>query len=315
MISIIVPIYNRADLLAETLDTIKEQSYEDWECILVDDGSTDTSLELLRSYSERDERFRVFQRGDRSPKGPSTCRNIGFENSKGRYIQFFDSDDLMHKDNLNNKMLKMLPRTEVVIGRLFFFDDHEPYEFRGSESLASVPDDIFESFATGSFSVLMVAPLWRRDFLAKHMPIRQDMHILEDHELYARTLRHVKQAGMANDSIAYIRQGHRSSTKRFYANIAYGIDSYLEAKKTVVQLAGKNSAINKAVVRMVVGVFRAALAQKDYDSCEKCLGFVRTFNIDKTLKTQLALFRINSSYRLFKLLGRGDHRFRGLLRF
>ena len=94
LVSIIIPIYNRADLIVETLQSVIAQTYENWECIVVDDGSSDNSFDVIQNFSEKDKRIRADTRV-REPKGAPTCRNIGMKMSKGEFIIFLDSDDLM----------------------------------------------------------------------------------------------------------------------------------------------------------------------------------------------------------------------------
>lgn len=95
LVSIIIPTYNRAHLIGETLDSILAQTYENLECIIVDDGSTDTTFEVVGEYLKKDTRFQYHQRPNERPKGANACRNYGFELSKGEYINWFDSDDIM----------------------------------------------------------------------------------------------------------------------------------------------------------------------------------------------------------------------------
>jgi len=95
LVSIIIPTYNRAHLIGETLDSVLAQTYTNWECIVVDDGSTDDTNKLLAAYCEKDARFQYHHRPTKRPKGANACRNYGFELSKGEYIQFFDSDDII----------------------------------------------------------------------------------------------------------------------------------------------------------------------------------------------------------------------------
>jgi len=94
-ISIIIPVYNREKLLPFTLDSIISQTITDWECILVDDCSTDESLTILKEYQKKDARFKVFLRPFSLKKGANSCRNYGFLQANGSYIKWFDSDDLM----------------------------------------------------------------------------------------------------------------------------------------------------------------------------------------------------------------------------
>ena len=93
LVSIIIPTYNRAHLISETLDSVLAQTYHNWECIIVDDGSTDNTDEVVGDYVKKDSRFKYYHRPENILKGASPCRNFGFVNSKGTNIIFLDSDD------------------------------------------------------------------------------------------------------------------------------------------------------------------------------------------------------------------------------
>ena len=96
-ISVIIPIYNRTYCLARCLDSVLSQTFTDWECILIDDGSTDGSLSVCRHYAETDSRFRVYSQ---SNSGASVARNRGVELARGQYIAFIDSDDWVERTYL-----------------------------------------------------------------------------------------------------------------------------------------------------------------------------------------------------------------------
>jgi glycosyltransferase involved in cell wall biosynthesis len=104
LVSIIIPTYNRSHLIGETLDSIIAQTYIKWECIIVDDGSKDNPDILLKKYSDNDKRFRFYKRPPDKLKGGNAARNYGFVKSRGDFIQWFDSDDLMLEDFLTKKM-------------------------------------------------------------------------------------------------------------------------------------------------------------------------------------------------------------------
>jgi glycosyltransferase involved in cell wall biosynthesis len=104
LVSVLIPTYNRAHLIGETLDSIYAQTYTHWECIVVDDGSTDNTETLLKSYIQKDSRFQFIKRSQNKIKGANVCRNIGFDYSKGDFIQWFDSDDIMLPNFLEIKV-------------------------------------------------------------------------------------------------------------------------------------------------------------------------------------------------------------------
>ena len=107
-ISIIIPTYNRAEIISETLDSVVAQTHENWECIIVDDGSTDNTADVILEYTNRDKRFKYHLRPETLNKGASPCRNYGLKQANGDFIQFLDSDDLLNK----NKFLEQLKLIE-----------------------------------------------------------------------------------------------------------------------------------------------------------------------------------------------------------
>src|SRR5690554_4749576 len=108
LVSIIIPTFNRAHLIGETLDSVLAQTYKNWECIVVDDGSTDGTDQLMGDYLAKDGRFKYHKRPDSKPKGANACRNIGLDKALGEYIVFFDSDDLMTTDHVEVKTRAIL---------------------------------------------------------------------------------------------------------------------------------------------------------------------------------------------------------------
>jgi glycosyltransferase involved in cell wall biosynthesis len=139
LVSIIIPVYNRASLLAETLDSIVDQSYKNFECILVDDGSTDNSIEIANIYTSKDKRFKVFSRPSNIKKGANACRNIGFLKSSGTFIHWFDSDDIMQPQMLEHKINSLLSNNaDVVVCRKAQFDlDKENFTIDSAASIAN----------------------------------------------------------------------------------------------------------------------------------------------------------------------------------
>ena len=97
LISIIVPIYNVENYLRQCLDSIVSQTYQNFECLLINDGSPDNSADICREYVEKDSRFKYFEKEN---GGVSSARNLGIERSGGAYITFIDSDDWVDSDYL-----------------------------------------------------------------------------------------------------------------------------------------------------------------------------------------------------------------------
>jgi glycosyltransferase involved in cell wall biosynthesis len=97
MISVIIPVYNIEQFLARCLDSILAQSFQDFEILVVNDGSTDQSREVCLQYLDKDQRIRFFEQPNR---GVSAARNAGIDNAQGEYILFVDGDDFLEVDAL-----------------------------------------------------------------------------------------------------------------------------------------------------------------------------------------------------------------------
>ena len=126
--SVIIPSFNREEFVEETLQSLINQTAPHWECIVVDDGSTDNSLDIISSYARDDQRFKLFKR-ERGPKGACTCRNIGVEKSCGEYLIFLDTDDLLapHCIEQRIEIMEQHPELDLSIFPAAIFEN-EPYD-------------------------------------------------------------------------------------------------------------------------------------------------------------------------------------------
>lgn len=91
LISIIVPVYNTENFISETIESVVDQTYDNWELILVDDGSTDSSKQIIEKWVKKDKRIHYFYKEN---GGQASARNVGVRESNGAYISFLDSDDI-----------------------------------------------------------------------------------------------------------------------------------------------------------------------------------------------------------------------------
>ena len=112
LISIIIPCYNAEKYLHECLNSVLSQSYENWECLLINDGSKDKTFQILEEFSKVDNRFFVFSQEN---KGLSATRNVGVHNAKGDYLLFLDSDDLLTKNSLQS-FVNEVDKSEIITG-------------------------------------------------------------------------------------------------------------------------------------------------------------------------------------------------------
>ncbi len=98
LVSIVTPVYNASRYLAQTIETVLAQTYQEWELLLSDDCSTDDSLKIAKSFQNKDKRIKVLEFNENT--GPAGCRNRAIQAAQGKYIAFLDSDDLWVPEKL-----------------------------------------------------------------------------------------------------------------------------------------------------------------------------------------------------------------------
>ncbi|WP_225035558.1 glycosyltransferase family 2 protein [Winogradskyella sp. SM1960] len=186
LFSIIIPTFNRAHLIGDTLDSIMAQSYQNWECIVVDDGSTDTTDALLTNYCKQDSRIQYHHRPNERPKGGNTCRNYGFELSKGTYINWFDSDDLYLPEALQIISAAFETDTDVVVSPMARFDGITK-QYLGQNTIDTTP--LIPAYLIGEVAFYTDGPTWKRSFLEQQDVLFDDgLPIIQDWDFNLRML-------------------------------------------------------------------------------------------------------------------------------
>lgn len=130
-VSIIVPTYNYGEFIGETLSSLLEQTYPDWNCIVVDDGSTDDTRRVVESFVSRDSRFRYIHQNN---AGVAAARNNALRYADGDYVQFLDADDLIGRRKLEVQVsfLNSNPQIDLIYGEARYFRTGNPNERRFS---------------------------------------------------------------------------------------------------------------------------------------------------------------------------------------
>lgn len=208
-VSIIIPVYNRELLIAESLDSILQQSYSNWECIVVDDGSTDATEKIILKYCKNDSRFKYYKRPTDRLKGANACRNYGFELSKGNYIQWFDSDDLMHKDKLKKKV-DLLKHSSANFGVC------EGIEYEGNtQNVIQYWNNICSEnplidHIIGKVNFHTNGPLFKREFLKGKILFNETLQRKQEWEFYSRLLSFSTNYICLNEVLYYFRSHENS---------------------------------------------------------------------------------------------------------
>jgi len=222
LISIIIPTYNRAHLIGETLDSIVTQAYKKWECIIVDDGSNDNTEKVVTDYILEDPRFKYYKRPSDQPKGANACRNYGFEVSKGEFIKFFDSDDLMHTDFLKHQFSLITTDSNIDFvacqGEVFSKSD-DTFNKNMFKPKTINPKNVVLDYIYGHFFILTPSPLWRKSFLQGSYLFDKELLRCQEVDFHFRQILKKPNFIYEDKVYFYVRRGHNeiqnNSSKEF----------------------------------------------------------------------------------------------------
>lgn len=194
LVSVIMPTYNYAGFIAEALESVRAQSYENWECLVIDDGSTDDTREVVARCAESDERIRyIYQRNQRQ----AVAKNNGLKNSVGQYIQFLDADDLIERRKLEQQVAYLESHSEVdiVYGGARYFSTENPgerlYSMWGEKEKPWMPEvsgsgsEILRELVRNNIMVIS-SPLVRRSVIDEVGLFDKDLPPAEDWEYWVR---------------------------------------------------------------------------------------------------------------------------------
>lgn len=179
-ISIIIPIYNTEKYLRRCLDSIVAQTYKDFECILVDDGSTDDSSKICDEYATKDNRLKVFHNTN---GGPSKARNFGIDKARGGYLIFIDSDDWLEHDALATYTDEIKKNNPDIIKTGYSQDSPdgrcEIFHVSKDKYLTSQLDIYYET-ETDGYAGFLWDTLFKREAIGEER-LDENLKWLEDH--------------------------------------------------------------------------------------------------------------------------------------
>lgn len=155
LVSVITPAYNAARFICETMDSVRAQTYENWEMIIVDDQSSDNTVQLVKRYEQKDNRIRLVQLNQNS--GSAIARNTAMDHANGRYIAFLDSDDRWLPKKLQ-KQLCFMQENDLAFTFTKYVRMHENGELTNGISKAPVKlsyDDLMKRCVIGCLTVML----------------------------------------------------------------------------------------------------------------------------------------------------------------
>ena len=174
LVSIITPAYNSAKFIAETIQSVQNQTYENWEMIIVDDGSSDETLAIVQAFIDEDKRIQCYKLEQNS--GPAVARNFAIEKAKGAFMTFIDADDIWFPNFIENS-IKTIEKTGVSFVFSSYKRSNENLEFVYSDFIVPQKVTYTDILKSNSISCL-TAFVDIKTLGKKYMPLirkRQDM--------------------------------------------------------------------------------------------------------------------------------------------
>lgn len=290
-VSIIVPVYKAEVFLHKCITSIINQSFKDWECILVDDGSPDCSGIICDDYSSKDSRIRVIHKKN---GGVSSARNVGIDNANGRWICFVDSDDYVSPDYLS-VMLEQAIADDIFV--MVSFDNNKSVGeglVRGEQMIKKYFSSPLEQLSAP------YCKLFNRDILIKsNIIFEQGIHMGEDALFTLKYLGQINAVAYKDypDLYFYNRDSGGLSTKYYSFSSEY--KCFILWKRYLEEFVSKNAPqmhLEQTVweSRLPNVLYRSILALYNFHSTQSCSQFCSIANtIDREFTTLYGKYNKN----------------------
>jgi len=203
-ISVVVPLYNDAWFIGAALASVQAQTLEEWECIVVDDGSTDDGIDVALAFANKDKRFRLLRHDEN--RGLAASRNTGIAAARAPYVTFLDSDDYIYSDGLRTRLAATNddPQQAGVYCGWESVDEHVRVSWTATRP---APQRDRVTLLTTGWEVpfIATAPIVRTDLLLASGGFNEDLRTAEDFDFWSRLLR----GGVYFDYVPYLGLAYR----------------------------------------------------------------------------------------------------------
>ena len=263
LVSVIIPLYNAEKSISETIYSVTSQSYYNWEIIIINDGSTDKSLSIIKSFESEKIKVISVENG-----GASRARNIGISIAKGDYIQFLDSDDIISHDKLRNQVALLEKyNASIVFCNTFRFDDigsiqcgvySRINDFSSATIQLSTEDFLYRLFIKDGIKMIAVhAFLVKRSLILSAGTWNENISLDDDGEFFFRVYLKVDRILYDSLSICFYRFSNINSLSN--TSLIKGLKSEfesIESKKYHLLNSNRVSGVRKKqILRNIQSIY------------------------------------------------------------
>lgn len=218
IVSVIIPVYNAASYLSRSVGSVLNQSFDNWELILVDDGSSDNSGILCDEFSQKDNRIRAFHQPN---GGASSARNAGIEKARGIYLCFIDADDCVSSHYIEDLVKDMVLEKDidlVIQGYYQIYPDNKSIDFIPEPHISYLAKDSLLFYSINRYFAPF-SKLFRYDIVKKHyLHFDTNLIVAEDYDFLLRYLLHAQKLHVSNKANYYYYYSNDGSlSSRIYS--------------------------------------------------------------------------------------------------
>jgi GalNAc5-diNAcBac-PP-undecaprenol beta-1,3-glucosyltransferase len=300
-VTIIMATYNRACFILETVQSIQKQSCENFECLIIDDGGTDNTIEVIASVLEQDKRFQFLKRPDIYLKGLSGCRNYGLNLAKGEYVIFFDDDDFVHPENLKI-CLDVIESNKVDFchyQKMSYEIEKPIIENYPAKIQQNLTKDDIEKVVTQKIGLASCTVLWKKKCFDENR-FNENLLYAEEWECYIRLISKDFKGVIINNVLYYNRKHPNSNTGEFYRDNPIRRASKKDAVILVIINLKEKELLSYSILRYFA---KMALEFKEYELFNQILKVLELTLFEKlkwqlfyvTLPLRLIVYKIKTS--------------------
>ena len=205
LVSIIIPVYNAASYLEETINSIQEQTYSNWEAIFIDDCSSDNSYNLIKKYQKEDKRIKLIK--NKTNSGAAVSRNNGINHAEGDYLCFLDADDKWHPEKLE-KQINFMQELNCEFSFTGYQFANEKCNPNGK--IVSVPDKINYKQALKNTTIWTSTVMFDMNKLSKEDIRMPNIKRGQDTATWWKVLKKIQYAYGLNEVLSYYRRTNDS---------------------------------------------------------------------------------------------------------
>ena len=308
-ISIIIPVYNRAHLIKETIESVLKQTYVNWECIIVDDGSTDKTLEVIKEYEIKNKKIKIYSRPTTKNKGANSCRNYGVEKCRGDYLLFLDSDDILKEDCLQTRLaiFHEFPSLDFAVFSMGLLKNDKFENYKYPDLSNARREKLIGLFITGPLPWNMTRPLWKKSFFLTQTGFNEELDMFDDDEFNLRVVYNFNAKFKFIESTDCFYRIYEENTLKYQNEVFVEklFRSHLSLLKSINQLFNSNdkTKFKKELQQNILGIMNNFLLDTSLNRtlCKRnILFFYKNFRSSLAFKIFLTLKYFTLQYPLEK---------------